>query len=118
MRITGKLIAASMLIGAAAGMYASKQLNKNNKNISGKTNDFQPSNLNFTVNSAHGRLANDTSSADTDSETAVNYEYDANITADKSSTPTNIYFSNAAENPQPEDQGLNNTDNSIKIDMI
>lgn len=118
MRLRGKLMAASMLIGAAAGMYASNQLSKYNKKNTGKTNDFQPANLNFTVTSAHGRLTNDISSADTASDTPVSYEYDANITADKSSTPTNIYFSNTAENPQQEGQGASNTDNNIKIDMI
>lgn len=118
MRIRGKLIAASMFIGAAAGMYASKQLNKNNTKNSNEGSNIQPTNQNFTVTSAHGKLMNSSFNTDTASDTPISYEYDANITADKSTTPTNIYFSNEVASPDQKGQSSSNTDHSIKIDMI
>lgn len=118
MRASGKLIAASMLIGAAAGIYASKQLNKSNTKSNNESSNIQPANQNFTVSSTHGKLMNNPSDMNTAADTPISYEYDADITADKSSTPTNIYFSNEVDNAQQAGQGTTNTDNNIKIDMI
>lgn len=135
MGFTGKLMAASMLIGAAAGVYASQYMGKGNT----QNNNCQPTSTNSpqgnwqntnsqnswqstggTGNTSwHGNLQTgaQSTSQTTASESGIDYNYDSRMTSNTTQTPVNVYLEDES-NPQPVEDKDKSCKTDIKADII
>jgi hypothetical protein len=125
MSIKSKLFTTSFIAGAAAALYASKQMQKYNTTVSVTENNNNESYIKSSTQTPSYSAAQ--TAAETNNfyakapATRIDYNYDANTTSVTSQAPHNVYFQNdqisqPIENTTTSTTNTNSTLNNNSVD--